>query len=538
MYFGSVSIEECEGCILAHSFKSAAGRIRKGQLLDQDHIALIRSSGVSHVTVARLDNDDIHEDTAAYRIAESLSGRNVRLGAASTGRVNLHAINTGLCEFDAATIHAINLLHEDITVATLPGSSRVVEGQIIATVKIIPFAAQSEHVTAACSAAKEGISVLPTVPAKAVLIQTRLPALSDSALDKASRVTEHRLLERSCTLIEETRVDHTSSAVVAALQQALATEVDWIIIFGASAISDRDDIVPAAIAAAGGTIERFGMPMDPGNLLLLANLQDKTVIGMPGCARSPKYNGLDKVLDRLASKAPISNHWIASLGVGGLLSEIPDRPRPRVVVQEQPKITALILAAGSSTRFGESNKLLAEWKGRPLLQHVIAAASDSRATSVSVVTGFDNESVESQATASTWAKPVQLINNPAFVTGMASSLVKGVSASLDSDAIIVCLADMPNISSGVIDRLIDAFLQKSDKAIYVPVVDGQRGNPVLITRKLFDSILSLVGDTGARVLAQQFPDSVVEVNVEDTSIFQDVDTKRELDAINEAAKNT
>ena len=104
---------------------------------------------------------------------------------------------------------------------------------------------------------------------------------------------------------------------------------DALIAFGASAITDRRDVIPAAIEAIGGRIERFGMPVDPGNLLLLAERHGMPIIGAPGCARSPKENGFDWVLQRVLAGVPIHDADIRAMGVGGLLMEIASRPQPR-----------------------------------------------------------------------------------------------------------------------------------------------------------------------------------------------------------------
>ncbi len=102
-----------------------------------------------------------------------------------------------------------------------------------------------------------------------------------------------------------------------------------VIVFGASALCDFDDVIPAAIRAAGGEVLRAGMPVDPGNLLVLGRLGETPVIGAPGCARSPKENGFDWVLDRLIAGLDVTSDDIAGMGVGGLLMEIPTRPQPR-----------------------------------------------------------------------------------------------------------------------------------------------------------------------------------------------------------------
>jgi molybdenum cofactor cytidylyltransferase len=104
---------------------------------------------------------------------------------------------------------------------------------------------------------------------------------------------------------------------------------DALIAFGASAITDRRDVIPAAVEAIGGRIERFGMPVDPGNLLLLAERHGIPIIGAPGCARSPKENGFDWVLQRVLAGVRIRDADIRAMGVGGLLMEIASRPQPR-----------------------------------------------------------------------------------------------------------------------------------------------------------------------------------------------------------------
>lgn len=530
MQFGNLPIDEAQGTLLAHSCKLPKGRIRKGQLLTPDLIEQLQQEGISEVTVAQLGPDDLHEDRAAQNIAAALAADNTRLGTASTGRVNIHAEVDGLCEFDAQDIHAVNAVHESITLATLAPSTRVVVGQILATIKIIPYAAHSEHVKAATNAIKQRLQVHPIQPAKACLIQTELPSIKQQVLDKTRTITENRLVERKATLINEERVAHTQAAVSGALTRALSEEPDWILIFGASAISDRCDVIPAAISQMGGNIEHFGMPVDPGNLLLLANINGIPVVGMPGCGRSKKYNGLDKVLDRMACRVPVTRQWITTLGVGGLLQEIVDRPRPRVVSTEQPTVSALLLGAGTSTRFGEQNKLLSLWQAESLVSHVAKAIASSAVDKTVVITGHQSSLVKTSISEAADMKNIGCIHNDAYSTGMASSLVKGVSALIESDAIVVCLGDMPKINSAVIDALIAAFIHHPDKAIYIPTHFGQRGNPVLIARRLFDSILTLKGDTGARVLAKQFPESVLEVSTDCAGILQDIDTQEELAA--------
>ncbi len=317
------------------------------------------------------------------------------------------------------------------------------------------------------------------------------------------------------------RQSHTS------YKKALELEINWLLIVGASAISDRRDVIPEAIIAAGGQIDRYGIPVDPGNLLLLGRIAEVAIIGLPGCARSPKYNGLDMIVDRMACDIPITNNWLSSLSVGGLLAEIADRPAPRVKAKQQQQVGIIILAAGSSRRAGDTNKLLFELDEHAMVTEVANVACASQADRVIAVTGFDHSLVE-QALAST---SVECHYNKAHASGMASSVIAGVAQLTDCDAVMVCLGDMPHVSTAIINQLIDAFKTNPDKSIVLPVFDKRRGNPVLFGKVFFDTLLTLEGDTGAKYLLKQYPDEILEVTVESDSILRDYDTQKELDTL-------
>jgi molybdenum cofactor cytidylyltransferase len=163
---------------------------------------------------------------------------------------------------------------------------------------------------------------------RAAVVSTLLPGLKSSVVAKTLKVLEQRLAPSGGAIAWETRVAHRTGALADALEAAKG-QGDIVIVFGASAITDRRDVVPTAIEAIGGRIEHFGMPVDPGNLLLIADIDGKPVIGAPGCARSPKENGFDWVLQRLIAGVPIGRREIQRMGVGGLLMEIATRPQPR-----------------------------------------------------------------------------------------------------------------------------------------------------------------------------------------------------------------
>lgn len=525
MFFGPLSLSDAEGAILAHSLRLGSIAFKKGRRLSADDLAALRDAGVVEVIAAKLSDSDIAEDAAATRIAAAVAGGAVQVAAAFTGRVNLFAEAHGLLRLDPSRIDAINAIDESVTIATLPNFAPVEPGQMLATVKIIPFAAPAAAVEQAERIAIDGppLAVLPYRPLSVALIQTRLPGVKDSVLDKTVTVTRERVEALGGSLVHDSRCAHDEATLAAEI--AAAPPTDLLLIAGASAITDRRDVLPAAIERAGGVVEHFGMPVDPGNLLLLARRDGKPVLGLPGCARSPKLNGFDWVLQRIAAGIPPNRAEVMRMGVGGLLAEIPTRPLPRAGVAAEapraPRVTALLLAAGRSSRMGPTNKLLAEVNGAPLVARAVDAALASQAANVIVVTGHQGESV-ARALAD---RPVTFVHNPAFADGLSSSLRAGLAAvPSESDAVVVCLGDMPRVASAVIDRLIAAYSPLEGRAICIPTTHGKQGNPVLWDRAFFTEMAALSGDAGAKRLIGQHADRLCEVPVDDAGILYDVDT--------------
>jgi molybdenum cofactor cytidylyltransferase len=302
-----------------------------------------------------------------------------------------------------------------------------------------------------------------------------------------------------------------------------------VIVFGASAIADRRDVIPAAITGLGGGIDHFGMPVDPGNLLLIGHAGGRPVLGAPGCARSPVENGFDWVLMRLLAGLKVNRAELTGMGVGGLLMEIVTRPQPRQKPDQEAgrTIAAIILAAGRSTRMGGPNKLLAELGGRKLVRIVAERVLASKAEGVIVVTGHQADQVRMALS----GLPLSFVHNPDFADGLASSVKAGISAVPDqADGAVVCLGDMPLISADLIDRLIAAFAPQAGQLIVVPVSDNRRGNPVLWSRRFFHELMALDGDIGARHLIEKHSEAVAEVAVEGHGAFLDIDTPQALEA--------
>ena len=329
MKFGPVALAQAEGGILAHSLRTDNLVLKKGERLTRAHIEALQAAGFADVVVAQLEPGDISEDEAAARVAGAISGAHVRVDQAFTGRANLFAQCNGVLIAEPALIDALNDIDEQVTLATLAHHRAVVDGEMIGTVKVIPFAVAETTVARAIAAfPAQALRVAPYQPKRIAVISTLLPGLKPATVEKTLRVMGERIAPAHAGIVADERVAHEQAALIAAIKKHIDA-CDMMIVFGASAITDRRDVIPASLLAAGGAIEQFGMPVDPGNLLLIGQIAGKAFLGAPGCARSPKENGFDWVLQRMLADIPVTASDIRRMGSGGLLMEIVSRPQPR-----------------------------------------------------------------------------------------------------------------------------------------------------------------------------------------------------------------
>lgn len=529
MKYGSVPVTEALGAILAHTLKIKGEKpIRKGTKLGESEIKRIGDAGIAEILAARLESGDVGENKAASRIASTLTGANIRAEPAATGRVNLYATTNGLFSAERALIDQLNRIDPGITFATLDQLVQVNSGRMVATVKIIPYAISHESVAEAVALAENAqlIAVEPYAAKRIGVVATQLPQLKPATMDKTIRVLEQRLEISGSKISREIRTGHTSPEIGEAID-ALLPQSDMVLVYGASAICDIDDVIPAAIRDLGGEIEHFGMPVDPGNLLLIGEIAGKPVIGAPGCARSPAENGFDWVLQRLLAGRTVSADEVTGMGVGGLLMEIGGRPQPReLTAKPMENVAVVLLAAGQSRRMGSTNKLTADLNGKPMVRHAAEAANASKASHTLVVTGHEAESVKMALA----GLDLNLTENPDYQDGLSTSLAAGIrSLPQECDAALILLGDMPGVTGEMIDRMIETARASPNGSIILATFDGKRGNPVLWPRSMFEALTLISGDVGARHLLGEHAGHLVTVELGPAAGF-DVDTPEILAA--------
>lgn len=534
MIFGPTPLEEAKGAVLAHTVRLPDRVLKKGTVLDEAAIASLRAAGRRDVVAARLEAGDVPEDEAAHRLAEALLVPLLARSRAATGRVNLLAESAGLLTVDARVVDRLNAVDESVTLATLPNYTPVSAKEMVATIKVIPFAVPG-NVLAVCEAmarAAPAFAVHPFRPLQVGLVLTELPGVKESVMEGAVEATEARVQALLGTLLPPERVRHEENAVADALGRLRRAGAELLLIAGASAVVDRRDIGPAGIVRAGGTIEHFGMPVDPGNLICLGRIGDIPALVLPGCARSPKLNGFDWVLQRIFAGLRVTARDVMGMGVGGLLKEVDARPLPREQAPRTPlptqaprrarRVAALVMAAGRSRRMAPLNKLLVpDATGVPMVARVVDNALASQARPIIVVTGHERERIEEVLA----GRPVLFAHAEDYAAGLSASLKAGLSAvPEDAEGVLVCLGDMPLVTAKMLDRMIAAFDPEEGRAIVMPTYRGKQGNPMLWGREFLPEMDEITGDVGARHLVGKHADRVAEVEMASDAVLRDFDT--------------
>lgn len=519
MKFEERKLEDCLGWQLAHSVTSAGRKFNKATEVTREVIDHLQSEEISSLQVYQLEPGDLDEDQAAEKAAKLISGSGLVVQKAGRGRANVIAEHDGVF-MPGDAVDQLNALDDAFSAASKGPYSKVQESELVSTIKIVPYGLPGEI-----------LSNLPLSEKMRVAEFSKFTAsllVGDADLSpKVLNTLEARLRAVAGKLVETINVRHTTAEYAQAIK---SSKSDLILMLGVSAISDERDVLPEAVRTAGGSVIKVGLPTDPGNLLMFAQLDAQTIIGLPGCARSPALNGFDWVLERFAAGLAIDAKILSGFGTGGLLKEPADRSFPRRLGSEKKGsgslvAAAILLAAGRSSRSGDAHKLLSVVDGKSVIEHSAEAIAKAGISDTTVITGDMRDEFGKLLSRSDAA----LVHNVDFALGMGTSIAAGAKL-LDHacEFALVYLGDMPFVQPSTIKALITLAKDAAPSSIHIPTFKGKRGHPVLWGQRHFKALSELKGDVGGREIIRENPEKVVEVAVNDPGILIDLDTPEML----------
>ncbi len=330
MFFGEVKTEASLGGILTSSIEvykdNKKLKISKGTFINKNLVDLFLSNNIKYLICAKLDNDEVEENEAVSMISKKIiASKNsfIKIQDPKNGRCNLVSCVDGIIVFQPNQLYSINSITEHVGVASLKPFSKVKQNQIVISIKAIPFGIKKKYLKDIINISQDCFKIFPFQKKNIHLIQTTNQNTRKKILEKTLEVTKDRLSACGINKIVEKKCLHEIKSICLQLNESINDNADIILIFGTSAISDINDVIPKSIKEIKGKILRLGMPVEPGNLILLADIKQSkkniSIIGMPGCAKSRKENGVDWILWRKLCNLKITSEDINHMGSGGLL---------------------------------------------------------------------------------------------------------------------------------------------------------------------------------------------------------------------------
>lgn len=319
-----IPVEEAIGLPLAHDIteivpgKHKGPAFRRGHIVRQEDISKLLDVGKRNLYVMELDEDELHEEDAARRLAKAAAGANLKLTDPSEGRINLVAKISGLLKVDADLLYRFNSLG-DLMLATLPGNRAVSEGTVVAGTRTIPVVVKEELIQKAEALCKEKpiVTLLP-MPAKRVhLVVTGSEVFTGRIKDGFAPVVSRKVGELGSTLESVQLAPDDPDVIAGHIKEAKQAGAEIILVSGGMSV-DPDDKTPEGIRRSGAKVETHGFPVLPGSMFVMAYLDEIPIMGLSGCVLHDPFTAFDALLPRLLAGEKITRADIMAMGHGGL----------------------------------------------------------------------------------------------------------------------------------------------------------------------------------------------------------------------------
>jgi molybdenum cofactor synthesis domain-containing protein len=319
-------VEEAVGMVLGHDltkivpgeFKGAA--FKKGYVIKEEDIIELKRMGKNHINIVALKDGTIHEDEAALRTASALAGEGVTFKGPSEGKMEIKAMYRGIVKINVEALNQMNEI-EEIAVATIHSHSLVEEGQSLAATRIIPLSIIEEkilHIEEIGEACDNGIiSVHQLKPMKIGLVITGTEVYEGTIKDSFAPVMKEKIKHYGCSLLDLQYCPDDLSMIEDAIAQMIEKGADIVLACGGMSV-DADDVTPIAIKNVSEEVVSYGVPMIPGNMLMLAYKERVAILGIPGAAIFLKNTSLDILLPRILCGERLTRKDLTAYGHGGL----------------------------------------------------------------------------------------------------------------------------------------------------------------------------------------------------------------------------
>lgn len=318
-----VKVQDAIGMTLCHDitamvdgFKGAA--FKRGHVITQEDIPKLLDIGKQHVFIWEENAGEIHEEDAARRLSQMTTVNGAHYGSISEGKIQLFADQDGMFRVDKALLAAVNRIG-DITITTLPDHYPVKAGDRLASMRIVPLVTEERQIAEAeaLCAGKQLYDLRPFKPLKVGIIITGSEIYHGRIKDKFERVARAKLAHYPAEILGVHVCDDELDMIVGAGRALLAEGAELLIFSGGMSV-DPDDLTPSAIREMGAEIVSYGVPSQPGNMTLVAYLDQAALLGVPGAAISRPTTMFDVLLPQIFCGDPLTKDDLIRLGEGGL----------------------------------------------------------------------------------------------------------------------------------------------------------------------------------------------------------------------------
>ena len=322
----TVRIEEAIGMVLHHDltkivpgeYKGAA--FKKGHVIKQEDIEELKSMGKNHINVIKLIDGSIHENEAALRIASAISKEGIFLKGPSEGKVEMKSLYRGVLKINVDALNQINEI-EELVIATIHNNTLVEAGQILAATRIIPLVINEEKILEVEKIVElcEGkvLSIQELKPMKIGVVITGTEVYEGRIKDGFAPVMKEKIRHFGCSLLDLKYCPDDQVTIERAISSMIAMGADIVLACGGMSV-DADDVTPKAIKNVAKEVVSYGMPVIPGNMLMLAYKGNTAILGIPGAAIFLKNTSMDIIMPRLLSGERLCRKDLTDYGHGGL----------------------------------------------------------------------------------------------------------------------------------------------------------------------------------------------------------------------------